>query len=105
MLQAGRGYLHPAGVPDSRVRDIAVAGDFVRGIYDYHPLFRVVSQYAGYFPEHGRLADAGTPQQQDALARLYQVFNDFDSAKDRPSYPAGQPHDVASPVADSGNTV
>jgi hypothetical protein len=105
MLQGRRGYLHTSGVPDSWVGYITITGDFIGGIHDNHPLLQVIRQHAGYLSQHGRLAHAGTTQQQDTLTRLDKVFNDLNRAKDSPAHPAGKPNNASTAVADSRNAV
>ena len=58
VLERGRAHLHPAGLADRGVRDVAVAGDLVRGVDDDDALAEVVGQDAGRLAEHRRLADA-----------------------------------------------
>ena len=50
--------LHPAGLADGRVRDVAVAGDLVAGVDDHDALAHVVGQDARGLAQHRRLADA-----------------------------------------------
>jgi hypothetical protein len=103
VLAFGARDLHPARTTDRRVRHVAVAADLVGRIYDDHAArFR---QHTGRFPQHGGLAHAGRPQQQDALARFDQVLDDLDGAVDRPPDAARQPHHFSPPVADGRDAV
>ena len=63
------------------------------------------AKHTGDFAQHGGLADAGTAQQQDALAGLDEVFDDLDRAEDSPADAAGQADDLALAVADGGDAV
>ena len=103
VLQGGRGHLHAAGAAHRRVRHIAVAADLVGGIDDDHAL--VLRQDAGGFAQHGGLAHAGAPQDQQALAALDQVLDDIGRAVHGAPHPAGQADDVAAPVADGRDAV
>lgn len=47
VLLGGGGDLHPAGSADARVRNVAVAADFVRSVDDDHPAADLVSQQPG----------------------------------------------------------
>ena len=58
VLERRRAHLHPAGLADGRVRDVAVAGDLVGGVDDDDALAQVVGQDAGGLAQHRRLADA-----------------------------------------------
>ena len=101
----GRADLHPAGLADRRVRDVAVAGDLVGRVDDDDPLAEVVGEDAGRLAEHRRLADAGPAHDQDRLPGLDEVVDDLDRAVDGPPDPAGQPDDLAVPVADRADPV
>src|SRR5205085_3855878 len=96
---------HPAGPPDGRVWDIAIAADLVRGVDDDDALLEIVGQNSGRFAQHRRLADAGPAHHQDAAARLDQVTNDADRAEHSPPNATGQADDAAFPVADGRNSV
>jgi hypothetical protein len=98
-------YLHAAGAPNARVRHIAVAGDLVRGVYDYNPLARFIGQNARGFAQQGCFADAGAPKQQDAFAVHDQVVNDCQGALNRPANPTCQADNIALPVADRRDAV
>ena len=58
VLERRRADLHPAGLADRRVRDVAVAGDLVAGVDDHDALAHVVGQHAGGLAQHRGLADA-----------------------------------------------
>ena len=97
--------LHPPRVADARVRDVAVAGDLVAGVDHDHALAEVVGQDAGHLAQHRRLADAGAPQQQDALPALDDVADDVDRAEDGAADAAGQPDHLAGPVPDGADAM
>ena len=65
----------------------------------------VVCQHARDLPEHGGLADSGLAQQQDALARHDEVFNDADGAVHGASDPQGQADGDSRAVANGGDSV
>ena len=88
---------------DGRVRNIAIAADFVGRIHDDHP--RLIAQNPGSFAQQRRLADAGPAQQQDALARLDDILDDINHAVDRAPDATGQPDDPPLPVANARNPV
>ena len=105
VLERRRADLHPAGLADGRVRDVAVAGDLVAGVDDDDALAHVVGQDAGGLAQHRRLADARPAHDQDRLPGLDEVVDDLDRAVDRPADPAGQPDDLAVAVADGADAV
>ena len=74
LVLQGRGAdLHPPGLADGRMRDVAVAGDLVRGVDDDDALAEVVGEDAGGLAQHRRLADAGPAHDQDRLPALDEV--------------------------------
>ena len=105
VLERRRPDLHPAGLADRRMGDVAVAGDLVRGVDDDDALAEVVGEDAGRLAEHRRLADARPAHDQDRLPALDEVVDDVDRAVDGPPDPAGQPDDLAAPVADRADPV
>ncbi len=100
VLERRRPDLHPAGLADGRVRDVAVAGDLVRRVDDDDALAEVVGQDARGLAEHRGLADARPAHDQDRLPGLDEVPDDLDRPVDRPADPAGQADDLAVAVAD-----
>ena len=58
VLERGRPDLHPAGLADRRVGNVAVAGDLVARVDDHDALAQVVGQDPGRLAQHRRLADA-----------------------------------------------
>ena len=64
VLLRGSRNLHATGVPDGRVRNVAIAGDFVRGIDNDHALACFVGQHPGNLAQHGGLAHPGATQKQ-----------------------------------------
>jgi hypothetical protein len=91
--------------PDAWVRDVAVAGDLVRGVDDQHPLAQLVGQHARSLAQHGGLAHAGPAEHQHALARLKQVADDRDRPMHSAAHSAGQADHLATPVADGRDPV
>jgi hypothetical protein len=92
MLQFRRGHLHAPRAADGRVRDVAVAADFVGGIHDDNAC--LLAQDPGGLAQQGRLANARPAQQQDALARLDDILDDIDHAVHRAADTAGQTDDA-----------
>jgi hypothetical protein len=103
VLLGGGADLHPPRVPDPRVRDVAVAGDLVGGVDHDHALAQVIGLHAGDLAQHGRLAHARPPQQQDAAPVLDDVADDVDRPEHGPPDPAGEAHHLAGPVADGAD--
>src|SRR4029077_7356345 len=90
-------------VADPRVRDVAVPGDLVAGVDDDDALAEVVGEDARDFAQHRRLADAGAPEQHDALSAVDDVADDVDRPEHRPADAAGEPDDLPRPVADGAD--
>lgn len=102
----GRGCdLHPAGVTDGGVGDVAITGNLVGGIDNNNTLLKIVGENTCYLTKHGRLTHSWTPQKQNALPCPDQVFNNPDCAEDSPSHTAGEPDNLPFAVADSRNAV
>jgi hypothetical protein len=83
------------------MRYVTVASDFVGGVHYHHTLIEVIGEDTRYLAQHGGLAHPRPPQKQDASARLDQVLNQGDGAKDGAADAAGKPHDAPLAVADS----
>ena len=77
----------------------------LRGVDDDDALAQVVGEDARGLAEHRRLADARPAHDQDRLPGLDEVVDDLDRAVDGPPDPAGQPDDLAVPVADRADPV
>ena len=105
VLQAGVGNLHATCAPDRGVRDIAVAGNFVRRIDDHDALASLVGQNTGGLAEDRGLANAGSAQYQHALAGADQVFDQPDRPINGTTDPASQPHGFAGAVSQHGYPV
>ena len=105
-MLGGRGrHLHTPRPPDRRVGDVAIAGDFVGGVDDHHPLAQIVGQHPRGLPQHGRLADARSPEDQHALPRLDEVGDDRDRAVHGATDSTGEADDLPRSVANGGDTV
>ena len=95
VLLAGVRDLHAARRADRRVRDVPIASDLVRGVDDDDPLLQVVAQDARHLADDGGLADAGAPEEQDALVGLEDVADHIDVARDGTSDSAREADDLA----------
>ena len=98
-------HLHAPGAADSRVGDVAVAGDLVGRVDDDHPLAQVVGENPRHLAQLGGFSDPRPPQDQQALAGFDQIAQQFDPAEHRPSHAQGQADDVTLAVAYSRNAV
>ena len=87
------------------MRDVAVAGDLVRGVDDDHALVHLVGEHARDLAQHRRLADAGAAEQQHALPALHDVLDRRDRAEDGAADAAGEADDAPAAVADAGDAV
>src|SRR5450756_2613041 len=87
------------------MRDIAVAGDLVRGVDDNHALVEIVRHKARDLPQHRRLADARPAEEKHALLGAHKVLDDADRPEAGAANAAGQPDDAALAVADAGDAV
>ena len=105
VLERRRADLHPAGLADGRVRDVAVAGDLVGRVDDHDPLAEVVGQDTRGLAEHRRLADARPAHDEDRLPGLDEVLDDLDRPEDGLADAAGEADDLAVAVADRRDAV
>ncbi len=105
VLHRWRADLHPAGLADRGMRDVAVAGDLVRRVHDDHALAEVVGEHPCGLAQHRRLADARPAHDQRRLPGLHEVRDDVDRPVDRAPDPAGQSDDLAAPIADRRDPV
>ena len=105
VLLSGSCDLHATGVTDGRVRHIAIAGDFVGSVDNYHPFLGLVGQYPGHLTQHGSLTYSRPPQQEDILAGQREVLNHFDGTVYRPSHPAGYAYNLPFAVANGRDAV
>ncbi len=105
VLQHRRPHLHAACAADSRMRNVAVAADLVRGVDDDDPLALLVGEHPGALAQDRRLADPGPPEEEDRLPGQRDVPDDLGGAADRPADSAGEADDPAAPVADGGDAV
>ena len=86
------------------MRDVAVAGNFVRRVDD-HDALALFRQHARALAEHRGLADAGTPEQAHRLAAAQDVEQDVDRAVNRASDAARQTDDLAGAIANRADAV
>src|SRR5439155_13344008 len=99
VLQRRRSDLHPSRATDSRMRDVSITADLIRGIDDYDTLFHLVGQHAGALTQHRGLADPRATQQQDALAADDHILDDVDRAGDGAADSAGDAHDLSRAIS------
>jgi hypothetical protein len=85
------------------MRNISVAADLVGGIDNDDTLG--VGKHACGFAQHGCLADTGTSEQQNALARLDNVPNNVHRAKDGTTDTARETDNAALAIADRRNAM
>ncbi len=104
MLQCRVGDLHAACRADARMRDVAVARNLVRGIYDHHAL-AIFGKHPRAFTQHRRLAHARRPQQTDRFTAAQDVEQNVDRAVHRSADAAGETDDFARPIADRADAV
>ena len=105
VLQGGGAHLHAARFADAGMWDVAIAGNFVRGIDDDDSLEGIVSKDAGNLSQHRGLADTRLAEQQYAFAAEYEVFDDTDCAVHCPADAQRQADYLAGAVAYGGDTV
>ena len=103
MLARRVGHLHAPRPPHRRMRNVAVAANLVGGVHHHHA--PALGQHTRRFAQHGGLAHARPPQQQNAFAREHQVFNNLRRAIHRAPHAARQPDDFSLPVANGRDAV
>ena len=81
------------------MRDVAVAGDLVRGVDHDDALPQIVGEHARDLAQHRGLADTGTPEEQHAAAGLDDVAQDLDGAVHGASDAEREADDLAGAVA------
>jgi hypothetical protein len=97
--------LHAAAGPDTRVWDVAIAGNFVRSVDDDDPLVEFNGKNARTFAEKRCLANSRPAQQQQTLSRINHVTQHVDGAVYGAAHPARQSDNLISPIAKRGNTM
>ena len=105
VLHRRRADLHPAGLADGRMRDVAVAGDLVRRVDDDDALADVVGEHPRGLAQHRGLADARPAHDEDRLPGLDEVRDDLDRPVHGTTDAAGQADDLAVAVADRADAV
>jgi len=100
-----RGDLHPPRAADPRMWDVAIAGDLIRGIHDDDALPHLVREHARDLSKKGRLADAGTTEEQDAAPGLDDVTDDLHRPVDRAPDAQREADDLAGTVAKGADAV
>ncbi len=105
VLERRGAHLHPSGLADGRVGDVAVARDLVAGVHDDDALAEVVGEDAGRLAQHRGLADPRAAHDEDRLPGVHEVADDLDRPVDGPADPAGEADDLAAPVPDGADPV
>jgi hypothetical protein len=94
VLQRRVGDLHAPSHADARMRDVAVAGDFVRCIDD-HDALALFGKNARALAQHRRLTDAGLAEQTNRRPAAQHVEQNVDRSVHRAADAAGEPDDLA----------
>mmetsp|Transcript_8351 Transcript_8351/g.38043 ORF Transcript_8351/g.38043 Transcript_8351/m.38043 type:complete len:446 (-) Transcript_8351:530-1867(-) len=94
------GHLHATRAADGAVGNVSVAADLVAGVDDHDPLTELIGENTRDLADHGGLADARPAEEQDGLVARQHVLNHLHVASHRPADPAGEPHDLSTPVPD-----
>ena len=97
--------LHPARAADAGVRDVAVAGDLIRGVHDDHALGEVVGEDTRHLAEERRLPDAGPAEEQDAPPCLDDVADDLHRPVHRAADTDRETDDLPCPVAERADAM
>ncbi len=105
VLLLGGGNLHAPSATDGGVRDIAIAGDLIRGIDDDHTFMQVVSENPSDLAKHGSFANAWPAKQQDALPLFNNVSNEVHGAIHCPANPTGEANYRARTVTNSRDAI
>ena len=90
--------MHAPRQPDAGMRNVAVAGDFVRRIDDDDAL-AIFGENARALAQHRRLADARAAQQANRFAAAQDVEQDVDRAVNGAADAAGEPDDLSGAIA------
>jgi uncharacterized membrane protein (DUF4010 family) len=98
-------HLHASRTADGGVRDITIAGDFVRGIDHDDTFLQIVCQHACDLAQLGGLANARPAQQQEAVSRLDQIADQVNRPRHGAAHAQGQADDIAAAVANGGDPV
>ena len=104
VLQRRIGDLHAPREADAGMRNVAVAGDFVRGVDDDDAL-AIFGKHARALAQHRRLADARAAEQTDRLPAAQHVEQDVDRAVNRAPDAARKTDDLAGAVANRADAV
>ena len=105
MLEGGRRHLHPSCTAYRGVGNVAVTGYLVRRVHNDDATMSVVRQNSCHLAQHSSLADSGLSEQQNALARHYQVFDDTNSPIHRPTDAQRKPDCLSAAISDRGNAM
>ena len=104
VLQGRVGDLHAPREPDAGMRNVAVAGDFVRGIDDDDAL-AVFGKHARALAQHRRLSRRRGARAGRSTCRCAARRADVDRSVDGASDAARQPDDLAGAIADRADAM
>src|SRR2546421_656298 len=105
MLEQRSLDLHSPRSADTGMRYVSIAADLVGRVDDDDALTQLIRKQPGALAQHGRLADAGAPKEQDALAADDDVTNDLPRTGDGATDSHRETRDTARAIADRGNTM
>ena len=103
MLKLRPCHLHPPRPTDGRVRDVAVAADFVGSVH--HDNARLLAEDTRRLAQQRGLAYTRSPQQQNALIGFDDIFDYVNYAIDRAADATGQTDDAILTIADARDAV
>jgi len=98
-------HLHAPGMPDGRVRHVAIARDLIVGVHNDHAAIGLVGKDAGHLAKLGGLADARLAEKQDIAARVDDVADDVHCPEDRAAHPASEADHLAEAIAHRGDAM
>ena len=105
VLQVRPWHLHAAACSNTRMRNVTVAGNLVRGIDDDHAFLQFGRKNSGAFAKQCCFADAGPPQKKNALSGFDHIPQNIDGSVHRAANATGQPDNNVPTITDTGNTM
>ena len=100
VLSLWRAHLHSSRLPDSWVRNIAIACNLVRCVDNDNALRELRREHARRFTEHRRLANSWSTHDENGAARFNMVTQDFNRAEHRSTNATGEANDAIGAIAD-----